>query len=330
MKQERYRDDSREILSELMQQPQALKDLSAFYCGEQGHELLAKHSTGGRLLFCGAGSDFYLADLAAQQCCQAGVDARAIEPGELTQWPVSLLAQYSQIFYISPSGNDPEMNFLFEKFEPVRTGALTNNPDGELARRAAFTLPLFAGLEKWLGSKSFLNGGALLWLFSRHLSRRVDGSEAEQLKRLRQRVQLMLDGKEALNEQWQNCLAGADHFIFTGTGLQTLAAAQTELFLAGWAGIHANAIGWSALEQGYTDFSGADCAVIDFQASGNPKEKTEPFWRDMANKEVHCIRVVDGFPQSVTDPQRPTVGLEPGLAVLLNVLSGQLLAALQP
>jgi len=54
-------------------------------------------------------------------------------------------------------------------------------------------------------------------------------------------------------------------------------------------GIHANAVGWSALEQGNTDFSGADCAVIDFQASGTPEEKGKLFWHDMAAREVRCI-----------------------------------------
>jgi fructoselysine-6-P-deglycase FrlB-like protein len=306
-----------------MQQPQALRDLSAYYESALGKSLLERIPLGEKILFSGEGADYYIACMAAAQCCRFGLDARSVGSRELIAWPEALLAQFSCVSIISASGSNSEIAPLLNKLNPAKVIALTNNPDSLLANRAGLTLPLCAGLENGFGFKSQTNALVLAWLMSRKLSNVIDGSEAEQLKRLCQHMQIMLEGKAALFEQWQACLGNSDRLFFTGAGYHAVTAEQVADFLMGSSAIRCTAVRLGSLKQYYEKLAGAGLAVIVFQDAGN---ENDPDLQMMQEHGVTVIRVEGGFPMLPGAPLRPAVSIAAELTSLLDILSGQLLS----
>lgn len=323
MKQFPKSDHSHESIAELMQQPQALKELSAFYCSDQGGSLFERIVVGEKIIFAGEDMDHFAVRMAAELCCRAGVDARSAGFADLAAWPASLLEQFSNVFIISRSGSDPEIKPLLDRISPSHLIALTNNPDSLLATRAGLTLPICAGLENGPALKSGTNMLALAWLLSRRLSKSLDGGEAEQLKRLRQRMQIMLEGQTALFEQWQTCLGGATHLIFTGSGYHALTAVQAVSTLAEWSGVQSATFSLSSLSHNIHKLASPDLAVIVFQSAG---DENDSVLSTLQEAGATMIRVEDGFPLPFGAKHRPLVIIADGLSPLLDILSGQLLA----
>jgi fructoselysine-6-P-deglycase FrlB-like protein len=310
--------NSHEILTELMEQPQRLKDLITFYASGSGSELLSRIPCGGRVLFTGAGSEYYLSEIAAELCCEKGVDARAVEATNLVQWPDVVKDQYSLVFILSSLGSEEEIARLQSHLDPRKVVVVTNKPESSLAEWATINLPIFAGLENWQGSKSFLNAGILLWLVSRRITQAWDGSENDQLKRLRQRVQLLLEGRAAIDEQWRNCLADCDHLFFDGCKINRFIAAQSSLTFLRWRGIQVSAFPRDTLAGSTKPGWG----IIEFRESplkNNPAAEIPGVFDK-------TIFLVDGFPQPATAPLRPGTGLAAEMGMWLNWVSIQLLA----
>lgn len=316
-------DHSRESIAESMQQPQALKELSAFYCNGRGNALFERIGSGVKIIFAGEGMDHFIACMAAEMCCRAGVDARAASLTNLAVWPTFLLEQFSSVFIVSRSGSDPEIVPVLNRVSANRLLALTNNSDGWLANRAGLTLPVCAGPENDLALKSVTNALALVWLLSRWLSKNMDGSESEQLKRLRQHMQIMLEGQNTLFEQWQTCLGGAIRLVFTGSGYHALTAVQAVSMLAEWSGVQSAMFSLSSLSHNIHKLAGPDLAVIVFHGEWNENKSVLSTLQEAG---ATVIRVEDGFPLPLGAEHRPEVTIADELSPLLDILSCQLLA----
>jgi fructoselysine-6-P-deglycase FrlB-like protein len=309
--------------SRVMQQPQALKDLSAYYESAVGKSLLERIPPGEKVLFSGEGVDHYIACMAAAQCCRAGIDARSVTSRELIAWPDSLLAQFSCVCIISQSGSNSEITPLLNRFDAAKIVVLTNSPDSLFASRAGLILPLCAGLENCLGLKSQTNTLELVWLMSRKLSKRTDGSEAEQLKRLRQHMQIMLDGKSALFEQWQTCLGISERLFFTGCGYHALTAELAANMLMGVSTIPCAAVSLSSLLQNGNNLTKKGFTVIVFQETGSENDAALQLLQQHGGM---VIRVEGGFPLLPGASFRPAVSIAAELSPMLDILSVQLLS----
>src|SRR5258706_282108 len=75
------------------------------------------------------------------------------------------LGQAQHIGYISQSGASAEVAPVLDGLSPAaRVTALTNDAGSPLARRAQAVLPLLAGDEQTVATKTFANSVAALWL----------------------------------------------------------------------------------------------------------------------------------------------------------------------
>ena len=313
------------ILQEINQQSQALKDLNGFYINGDGRRLLEQILLTGSPLFTGMGASFHAACVAADLCFSAGVAARAVETSELLTWPKGTLSSNEVVIYLSQSGASAEVAPFLQQYQPAHLIALTNDLQSPLAGGAEVVLPLCAGIETLIASKTYLNSLALLWLISRRLAGTLDGSEEEKLKRLRQRVQVMLDGKEALFERWQTCIEGSSRLILTGSGLQGISARQTALMLAEWGKVSALPLSFGSLKHGFVELAEAGVTVVVFQP-GSSSGSEEGYLHWLIKTGAAIIRVIDGFPQRLEDPLRQSAQIDPGLSPILDTISGQMLA----
>jgi fructoselysine-6-P-deglycase FrlB-like protein len=301
-----------ELLAEINEQVRSLQELGKFYQSAAGIALLESLPPAGRYLFAGCGPEILVSQLAAQLCCSQGVDASAVDADTLAQWPDTLLGRFTRIFAFSPAVAEEIANHV--KLEQVVS--FTGAPENKQSQYTGMLLPTFAGPEAWPGSKTFLADIVVSWLVSRRLAPQRKDNETEQLKRLRQRIQLLLEGSSALLEQWQRCLSGCNSLLLYGRGEQARVAARASLCLFDWAGIQASVIPETALSHPLA----AGWAVIECCDSALSASILEPA------RSNPTIRLIDGFPQHPDDPLRPAAVLPAGLGILLNWVSLQLLA----
>ena len=167
--------------------PAALHELIAWYHGPGGEVLAAAARAfrdGGcrRIAFAGMGSS-YSAPFAVVDCLRAhGITAIAATAHRLASDRTGLIAADTMVVAISKSGGTKEILDLADAL-PGSRGliALTNQPESELARRAAFVLPMMTGRETQIASKSFVCTLAVLNLLAGELP---GAPRPEQLARL--------------------------------------------------------------------------------------------------------------------------------------------------
>ncbi len=158
------------FLSEIFEQPKALNDLIAFYRGE-GKERLrvwaARAKKSRRVLFAGMGSSEITPQMVLAAMARDGVDGSTIDAGELLHYPFptpGLTVLFSQ------SGESFEVKALAERIGQKETlVAVTNNTESSLARCASLVLPLFAGHETAISTKTYVNSMAILFLMAESL-----------------------------------------------------------------------------------------------------------------------------------------------------------------
>jgi glucosamine--fructose-6-phosphate aminotransferase (isomerizing) len=314
-------DPTSRVLAEMAQQPAALTSLANHYLADGDLETLPNLTA--PLLFTGMGASYHAALMAADQCCRGGVNARAVETAALLAWPEHLLSESGSIVCISQSGASREVTRLVEKVERSRLTAITNDPASPLALAAGAVLPLLAGDEKWIASKTLINSLALVWCLGRRLTGHGDGCEADQLKRVRQRIQVMLEAGESLRGRWLSLLPDPQRLILVGSGPQEISARQTSLMLAEWAKLSAPAFSLDSFRHGNIELLDAGATVLWFQSSASVDGEA---LRLLEATGAGIVHVFDGFPQASPAPNQPAVGIDPGLTPILDIVSAQLLA----
>jgi glucosamine--fructose-6-phosphate aminotransferase (isomerizing) len=158
-----------EFLSELQQLPAALSALLDFYRAD-GKDLLAawKSSADGKtgITFTGMGSSCISPLIIISRLRQAGIDARVMDAGEWLHYggPGSTSSR-ELLVAVSQSGESAELRELLRAGK-LKSGyvAITNTPGSTLARGAGLVLPLRAGIENAVTTKTYSNTLAMLHL----------------------------------------------------------------------------------------------------------------------------------------------------------------------
>lgn len=162
-------------LREVKEMPAALADLVAFY-RENGWDRMnswrAQAVSYGRVRFSGMGTSYFAPLLIADRLSKAGIDSTCFDAGELSHYP---LTGKGLLVLLSQSGESVETKRLAEQppFEgPL--GAIVNNEDSTIGRRSNWRLPLCAGNETAISTKTYLNTLGVLYLMGRALGGRKE------------------------------------------------------------------------------------------------------------------------------------------------------------
>lgn len=176
---------------EVAEMPQALGNLAAFY-RKEGWPLLerwaADAGSSRRIRFSGMGTSEFAPLLITGGLARAGLDASAHDAGELLHYPQP---GAGLTVLISQSGESVETRRLAEAppfAGPV--GAIVNNPDSTVARRASWFLPMCAGHETAISTKTYLNTLGVLHLMAEALAGKAAVEAAlDELARLSEAVE---------------------------------------------------------------------------------------------------------------------------------------------
>lgn len=256
------------LLSELQNIPAALDDLIAWYRSAGAPRL--QFAPPDQALLTGMGASFHAASIGAFMFLEAGVQARAAETVDLLYSGPRGLRPFDAVFYLSQSGGSGEIRpFLDGLPDPARLTALTNDETSPLARGAGRVLPLRAGEERWIASKTYINALALLWL----LARRWGGAPLPHVLDELASLSAAISNVQAMSAPMLECLEEAfsrqGRVLFLGGGPHALTAREAAMTLSEWPKLSSQWYGLGAFRHGFIETIEPGTSVFLF-ASGGP------------------------------------------------------------
>jgi glutamine---fructose-6-phosphate transaminase (isomerizing) len=310
------------FLTEILGQPAALLRLVEDYAAEPGRRRLAAVPAAERPVFVGMGASFHAAQIAVQQLASLGIAAQAVEATDALYAP-ELLRSGQPIVYISQSGASGELGPLLDQL-PSRTPvvAVTNNPDSPLAQRAAVVLPLLAGPEETVATKTYLNSLAVLWLLARQWHGRLDPGAFAALRSVQRQLARQLADAPAIADHWLSRFGAADVFVFVGSGLEAVTARQSAMMLLEWLKQPALAYSTGAFRHGPIEVVGPNVGCVLFATPGPAYEATQRLAGELADYGAPVLVVERGTFAGAALAAEPEIPA--GLAPLLDVLPVQI------
>ncbi|HEX2998925.1 MAG TPA: SIS domain-containing protein [Armatimonadota bacterium] len=313
------------LIDELYQQPQSLRSLVQSL--DQGLlDQLEKMgpASGTPVLFTGMGASFHAGWIAALHLLHLGKAAFSLEAADLLYYGFPPLDDW---VYISQSGESGEAPELLQKLpENVRLIALTNDPGSSLARAARLVLPIFAGEETLLASKTYLNSLAWLWLLARCWGGAWSGDELDQLLHTADRVENLLSRGRSLVDPLLDRFDPDRGLVFLGHGPHAATAREAAMTLAEWSKLPALSYSMAAFRHGFIETVRPGMGVVIFSPPGPSQPSGLDLAAELANYGARVWLVQHGVLYPFTSATPPVEPIDEFLAPLLDILPFQLYA----
>lgn len=280
------------FLAEVGQQPMALRNLIAFYQGAGQARLAAwarAAQTHRRVVFAGMGTSEFAPAAILGALARQGIDATTRDAGEWLHYP---RPQVGLPVLISQSGESVETRELAERRK--RQGdlvAITNNETSTLAKSARLILPMCAGHETAISTKTYVNTLAVLYLMARALAGK--SAVAQGLKQLDQAAKTMATVDHGAIDRAARLLsdAAAIHFIARGPALA--AARQAALTFMEGTRISAAAYTGGAFRHGPFELADENLRCVFFIPAGPTRRIVEAMASEILAKGARVVVITD-------------------------------------
>jgi glucosamine--fructose-6-phosphate aminotransferase (isomerizing) len=166
-----------QMMKEVAEQPAALLGLRKYYTspGAISFRALRKlvKEWPPTVVFTGMGSSLYAALPAQAYLNSLGIRALVWEAAELLHYHLKFLGSDTLLVAVSQSGETIEVTRLLEEVPPrVGVIAVTNVESSTLARRGNLWLPMMAGTQKTVSTKTYMCAVAMLMYLAFAIARR--------------------------------------------------------------------------------------------------------------------------------------------------------------
>lgn len=297
--------------TDIQQQPEALRQLADFYT--RSIDLLQKLKPPARVLLSGMGASFHGALWASYVLQARGIWAVAIEASDIIHYSASLLNGVDQVVYISQSGASGEvLPFISKLPASVELLALTNDPTSPLASHAHHVLPLIAGTELSVATKTYLNSLACLWLLAEQWH--TGQTHCAVFLRLADIVEQQLSSNPLAP------LQSAQRLFFLGHGPHITTARQSAMMLGEWAKYPSIGTSIGAFRHGLIEIVDDQTGIVLFGSGGATHESTQALAHELRSYGAQVISVVEG------QPDKPMRDFDEMLSPLLDVIPTQIFA----
>jgi glucosamine--fructose-6-phosphate aminotransferase (isomerizing) len=313
------------FFAELAGQPEALRRLASGYALPEGRARLAAVPATPPPLILGMGASFHSGLLAARRLRQHGQPSLAVESSEALYAETDLLQRASGVLYISQSGASGEIRPLLDRLPPgAHISALTNDDHSPLARRAQAVLPLLAGDELTVATKTFSNSLALLWLLTQRWTQAAGTPDFDALQRVADQLAQMLDEAPGLAERWLERLAGAQAFVMIGAGAQAITARHAAMVVMEWLKVPAVNASLGTFRHGPIEIAQPGLGVVVFAAPGPAYTSTCQLARELEDYGASVVLVEQGRTRRAADAMNGLEPLDDLLAPILDLLPLQI------
>jgi glutamine---fructose-6-phosphate transaminase (isomerizing) len=306
------------FLEEIQQQPEALREVLAFYrSGEERRLQAAKELCNrkeGPLLFTGMGSSFFAPLAIRGELVAAGYRAEIRDAGELLHYSLEEIAEETVLLAVSQSGESAETRKVVEKVQSeVSLVTMTNEMESCLGKYGEVVLPMCAGAEEAISTKTYTNTLAILHLLRIVLSDGEMRREMERLERLAVGMEEVIDRRRGEIEDAADFLDGVSFLYFIARGPSLAAAQQGALTFNEGAGMPTCALSGGTFRHGPLELVGEGFAAVFFA----PEGKTGKLVKDMA------CEVAEGGGRVLLLTDRKPDGLSGRVRVLALPKSGE-------
>lgn len=314
-----------ELIGELEQIPAALKDLVSFYAGPGKQDLQLPVPQ--QVLLTGMGASFHASAIGAFMFQHAGIASCALDASDILFSSSYNLQPFQSIIYISQSGSSGEIKPFIEKCpDPRRLIGITNSAASLLAHKAGQVLPMVAGDEAWIASKTYVNSLAILWLLAKSWSRQdpAEGLEslllvADHIARLQQNI---VDALAYLEEAF----ATAHRVVFLGHGPHAVTARQASMTLSEWPKLTSQSYSLGAFRHGFIETVDAHTAVFIVAPPGPTQPSALALAEELTGYGAPVTLIENGVLHAPGQPARPAPCPHELLSPILDIIPIQLFA----
>lgn len=291
------------FLAEIYELPHALKRMVQYYRSD-GRTLILEwvRFMQGRnnVLFTGMGTSEFAPLIVMDSMASLGLSSRNIDAGEWLHYGVKVPGPDGVVVIISQSGESIEIKKLIEGGKAGESCvAVTNEVDSILGRNVALTLPLCAGDEASISTKTYCNTLGLLHLLINSLH--GSGGLETALLDLENVAEVLLSvDREAIRASADFLLLPSPALVFVARGPAYVCAKQCALTFMEGAHCVGSAFTGGAFRHGPMEAINDDFRLVLF----NPEGTTTNLINKMADDAARLgARVV-----VITDQQRPQNG----------------------
>ena len=274
--------------------PSTLRDLIAFYRAPEGRERLEHWerlaAEAASLQFVGMGTSEFTSEALAWRLTARGRLSRSCDAGELF-YEEDFHAPSGGLFVLtSQSGESVEIRNLAGLERVGRHVAVTNDEASSLAKGAALVLPLCAGREDTITTKTYTNNLALFRL----MEARLEGSAAT--SRMLDALDQVADAMETLDEEGIQGAADSlrsPTLAFVGRGEAVVSARQCGLIFMEGLKRPACSFTGGAFRHGPFEGVGPGLGLVLFRASRHTAALSDRMGEDAASNGSP-VAVFDG------------------------------------
>jgi glucosamine--fructose-6-phosphate aminotransferase (isomerizing) len=242
---------------------------------------------GKKVLFAGMGSSEFAAETILPAMAARGVESWLVDAGELLHFPRPF---NGQLVLISQSGESAETRKLAE-MAAGRFVAITNNPQSAIAKLACLNMPMMAGEEASISTKTYANTLAVL-----HLMGQEPNTLDAALDRLEQVSAAMHAPTQESVEKAAYVLAGAPALQFIGRGPTMASARESSLAFMEGARIICSALTGGNFRHGPLELADANHYCVMFIPQCPTCGLMNNLAAELTAKGSHVVVITDQSP----------------------------------
>ncbi len=286
------------FLDEVVEQPAVLRELVEFYGRREGRALLAGARTVAGVcprsyLFTGMGTSEHAAHAVADRLAEAsGVPVVIRDAGELLHYGLRTISFHDAVIAISQSGESIETRRVVEALKGhPRVIAVTNDPESTIARMARVNLPMLAGAEVSISTKTYSNTLALLALLPEALTGRDTAATLGSLEGIAAQLYEWTGRRAPEAKAAARSLADSGTLTFVARGPSMAAARQAALTFQEGVHIHTCAVTGGAFRHGPMEMVGPDSPVVFFADGTAPGDLVRKMAAETASLGARTVLI---------------------------------------
>ncbi len=304
------------FINEIFAQPTALAHLLTYYEAHKPHSLKAQSEHDGVLLT-GMGASFHAASIATYQLQRQGIFAQAVEAIEILNYPGVTPQKCSTLIYISQSGSSGEVVPVFNSLPAgVEKIGITNDVDSPLGQHADFTLPLCAGEELTVATKTYLNSLAILGLLA--------GINPQALWDVSVHIQKLLETAEQNRSLWLDTFVPMKMLYFLGHGPHAFTARQSAMMVGEWAKRPAMYASIGAFRHGFLEAIKPETGIVIFAPVGVSQQSAYDLADELTSYGMTVLLVEHGYSRRPDETPKASTLEDELLAPMLDIIPVQL------
>jgi len=262
------------MMQEIYQQPAALSGLRKFYSSPGVIPAKALRSMVSewppRVVFTGMGSSLYAAYPAQAYLSSVGIRSVLWETSELVHYHLRFLGPDTLLVIVSQSGETVEVLRLLENLPKAKKFVAVANVEGStLARRARLLLPMMAGPQAAVSTKTYTCAVAVVMYLAVAIARKPADTLSRALKEAVAAMEKLLDRAEDLIPPAAEFFNRPPYLALMARGAELASAHQGALMFKEVVRVGAEAISAGQFRHGPIEIISPDHRYIIFGRDGN-------------------------------------------------------------